>query len=280
MTLRAQEGMEDCVVPYLIDRLADPNESIRSAAIEALGKMGGENQRVVELLCRKVMNVEESYPVRLEAVVALGRLANPSGFALAEFAEKVEKKLGKKDLLMSHSSIYLSLRASGEVERNVRFFNKRLRDGSTQEKRLAARFLGELGDGAKSAVPDLITALEDEDEMVRFRAAIALGEIKALPEKTVEALLKLISSESSIFLNTTLAAARSVIVFKELAVPMLQKKLESLDSKDRFWAIFILGDIGSASEPAIPALQRIMNSKFEDEDVSRAAEIALKRIRG
>ena len=41
----------------------------------------------------------------------------------------------------------------------------------------AAEALGSIGEGAKDAVPALIQALQDDDEIVRYHAAYALRDI-------------------------------------------------------------------------------------------------------
>ena len=44
-------------------------------------------------------------------------------------------------------------------------------------RRVAARALGQAGEGAKDAVPDLIQVLQDQDQGVRRFATQALGKI-------------------------------------------------------------------------------------------------------
>ena len=85
-------------------------------------------------------------------------------------------------------------------------------------RRMTARALGQLGTRAKSAVPALVAALRDENEIVRFYVAEALGQIGGE------------------------------------AVPALAEALKNEDVWVRFYAAQTLGSMGPAAQPAVAAL--------------------------
>ncbi len=277
---RLDPGAAKAAVPYLVDRIADRSADVRIAAIGALGRLAEGDLEVAAVLGRMALDVEEYYPVRIEAVLSLSLNASKSGFAVAEIAERLDRNFGKSDSIMSLCSTFLSLRSGGDQDRLLRILTKQLSDGRPLGKSLAARMLGIMGPAAKSAVPDLLKALEDPDETVKTSACSALGEVNSAPAQVIPALLKIVASETTLSLETSLAAARAVVDFGAQSVSYLLKGIESLDSRDRFWAVFMLGDIGPKARTAVPAIRRLLQSPYEDRDVLMAADIAINRIAG
>jgi len=97
----------------------------------------------------------------------------------------------------------------------------------------------------KSALPGLITALEDEDDDVRAWAAQGIG---------------LIGADA------------------KAAVPDLAKLLENSDEGSRNSACIALGDIGPAAKDSLPALHKALGDPSND--VRGFAQIAITKIEG
>jgi HEAT repeat protein len=95
--------------------------------------------------------------------------------------------------------------------------------------------------GSEKAVEPLIKALNDENNIVRRRAAKALGTIGS--EKAVEPLIKVLTGEDQ---SMRWHAANALgVIGSEKAVEPLIKALNDEDSEIRLRAAITLGKIGS-----------------------------------
>ena len=105
----------------------------------------------------------------------------------------------------------------------------------------AIRTLGKIGRDSKPAVPMLIDALKDDDELVREHAAEALGDIGS-PE----------------------------------AIPHLTRALEDEAGRVRRDAVSSLGRFGPAAKAALPKAEKLLQDS--EPLVREAARAALRRI--
>jgi HEAT repeat protein len=141
----------------------------------------------------------------------------------------------------------------------VEALRKKLASELTYSRRLAVEKLGRLGTEAESAVPDLVTALEnDSDEMVRLRSAWALGEIKQSERKTVAALLMATRDLNRGVAANALMALHSLGI---PAVPRLEEALLVKDAQVRLAAARTLWGLGRKPDEASLSAVR---SAFDD----------------
>jgi len=105
----------------------------------------------------------------------------------------------------------------------------------------AAQNIGELGPGAKSAIPALVQALKGNDEVVRGAAIEALGEIHSEPDKMI---------------------------------PLLMGYLQ--DDKLNDEAAKALGHYGALAKVAVPKILPLLHAP--DKDARAAAAEALQKI--
>ena len=135
----------DAAIPPLIERLSDPDPSVRILAPAALGRIGKQPDKVVPALARLLSDQHED--VRWCAASALGDFGKAAGGALPE----LKRALGDSYALVRQD---------------------------------AANALGNIGRSAASAAPTLakMAADEKESEDVRKAAAEALKKIRG--EKT------------------------------------------------------------------------------------------------
>ncbi|MFH1878822.1 MAG: HEAT repeat domain-containing protein [Candidatus Omnitrophota bacterium] len=166
-------------VEQLIMLLREGNENERSAAAEALGKLG--NKRAVEPLIGLLGDKQRQ--VREKAAKALGNLGSEESVAPLLTA------MGDKCLMVSYHAEKALVKLGSEIA--VESLIKSLGDKKFQRSCFAAELLGELG--KERAVEPLIKALKDKKITVRNYAARALGKLGG--KKAVAALIKLLFAE-------------------------------------------------------------------------------------
>lgn len=143
------------------------NESLKSAALEALGKLG--SKEAVDLLTEVVRDDDNSKSLRWKACSALGKIGGP------EVLDTIEYLFGEQDpYLRMYAVQALSNFDSG---RSRELLIEALRDDFWRVRKAAAASLGELG--TREAVPILKFKAEHDPERnnVAVAAVEALGKI-------------------------------------------------------------------------------------------------------
>jgi HEAT repeat protein len=102
-----------------------------------------------------------------------------------------------------------------------------LKDGQPEVRYRAARWLGELGQGARGAVPALLETLKDSSPPVRFQAIRSLGRIAAEPEKAIPALRQVFSDRRE-FREHRAEAALALMSFGPQAKESLPALLKTI----------------------------------------------------
>jgi HEAT repeat protein len=167
-----------------IDLLEDPDWVVRREAVITLGEMGDE--RCVAPLVRALRDGD--WQVREVAIEALGQVGSPA-------VEELIKLLRDWDVRK------YAIHALGKIrdERVLDPLMKQLHNDEFKDD--ATDALVELGE---PAVPCMIEALNDKDEMVRKQAVLALGRIKA--SAAIDALIEKLR-DNDWFTRLTAAAA-------------------------------------------------------------------------
>ena len=150
-----------------------------------------------------------------------------------------------------------------------------LKSKSAEERASAALHLAEIAERSQSAVPTLISLLDDPDATVRDATVKALGTIKAegkVRDKVVNALDNIVEDTEPDVQISVLLALHSLGAKKEHLAASV-KLLESKDRKIRFAAIMQIIELSPSAESAIPALIRALND--DDEGVRLHAVYAL-----
>jgi HEAT repeat protein len=121
----------------------------------------------------------------------------------------------------------------------------------------AASLLIAAGPAAKPLAPALRTAADDENSLVRLRAAAALARID--PEERAFAIATLLghlrkADDKSRHISAAMALAE-LGPDAAPAVPLLTALLDSADWEERVWGARALGRIGEAARPSLPAIK-------------------------
>ena len=148
----------------------------------------------------------------------------------------------------------------------------------------AAVALAAVGPAAAAAVPTLRGLLGGETPApVRYAAMYALGRIGAAAKEAVPRLLELSRSDDELEATVAVWAALKIqpddrSLF-ESAIPRLQKALLAEEELARLEAAVSLGDIGPAAAAAAPALE-LLAEDDPSRSVRAAAAAALEKLRG
>ncbi|HJT19377.1 MAG TPA: HEAT repeat domain-containing protein, partial [Nitrospira sp.] len=185
--LLEEEKVKD-EIDIQIDLLKDPDWVVRREAAITLGEMADE--RCVEPLCKALYDGD--WQVREVAIDALGQIGSPA-------VERLIKLLRDWDVRK------YAIAALGKI-RDERVLDPLMLQLHNDEfKDDATNALVELGE---PALPRLVAALKDKDEMVRKQAVLALGRIKH--GEAIDPLIEMLSDKDW-FTRLTAAAALEAI---------------------------------------------------------------------
>jgi HEAT repeat protein len=130
---------------------------------------------------------------------------------------------------------------------------KKLKDSDNEVRRRAAQDLGELGGGAKDAVPALVVALKDRDLYVRRFSAQALGKIGSADKTVLAALGGALNDDRK---QVREAAVGSLGKLGAPAVPVLTQALNNANADVQEAAVAALAKSGPAGVTALSGLVR------------------------
>jgi HEAT repeat protein len=222
--------------PHLRDLLKDPHPSVRIKAAEALWK------------------IEQPAPGPLLTVLTEAAKEEEEGFRTAALAVLTEMGEKAKPALPT--------------------VKKGLKDKAFAVKLQAIRAAGAMGPAAKSAVPELLNIILDDDTgFLEAQVALALGKIGSA---AVPSLCAALSNESAKVRRGSAFALGLIGPKAYEAVPDLTKALKDDEPLVRALSAESLGKIGQEAEPATPALTKAL--KDDDADVRINSAVALWRI--
>jgi HEAT repeat protein len=159
---------------------------------------------------------------------------------------------------------------------------KILKSGDAKQKAEALFVLGSIGPKAETAVPAAIAALGDADSLVKGAAGYALGKIGPAAKEALPALKGLAASGDDLQRLSSIWAMLQIGVMdddlKRTAVPLLANALSNEREFVRIEAAMSLGNLGKASTPALPQLEKALQDPSPD--VRSAAAEAIQQIRG
>jgi HEAT repeat protein len=169
-------------------------------------------------------------------------------------------------------------RENARTERRMRKLIKELKSIDPEDRRDAAKALGDMKKEAAAAVTALIEALGDKSNLVRSTTAHALGKIGSESKKALPVLLELLNDEDE---DVRSNAAFSLLIIErakmaEVAIPVLIRTLKHPDENFRDAAHSVLRGLGPEVKGAVPKLTALLS--HADGDVRVGAAYALGRI--
>jgi HEAT repeat protein len=141
----------------------------------------------------------------------------------------------------------------------VRDLIAKLNSKDSDQRREAARELGELGSGAKAAVPALTKALRDRDRFVRRYAAEALGNIGADAKDSIPKLVLAMNDEKEV----SLAAVAALGKMGKPAIDALTRAVKDTTKEPavRAKAAQGLGKLGAEARGSVKTLTDVLTGK-------------------
>jgi len=221
-SLRLGSNPSDLAV--LIKAVENPDDNIRSKAVQALGNVGAEAKMGIPPLLKLVRDETTKVVTRKLALEALDKIGPPD-------------------------------RNDTEIVRDC------LKDQNPKIRCYGAVAMGKLGPDAASALTDLVRVAKDSNIEVRQKVTLALGKMGTDSKETVFPILTEALKDSNRVVRV--AAAQSLAGMESLTaadVPMLLGLLKHQDSEARIAAAHALGHLGDKAKTAVPGLIKAFES--------------------
>jgi HEAT repeat protein len=159
---------------------------------------------------------------------------------------------------------------TAQIKQRVTQWIANLKSTNSEDRRIAAQALGQLGVKAKEGVPALIIALKDREAVVRNAVVSALAQIGP---PAVPSLINALRDRDA---EVCRAAAAALAQIGPPAVPALITALEDQETVVRRSAASVLGQIGPEAKEAMTALIDVLDD--HDVEARRSAASALGQI--
>jgi HEAT repeat protein len=240
----------DEAVPVLMAALSDDCEAIRNAAVSALGKLG--RCAVPSLTAAWRDRTSNTRWLAARALTLAGPWAEGAAPVLTEV---LIEKLKHGDI--DGANVCAALKSMGQVGARAAVPGLLAAEAAMVESRSWARhLLGiALRELAPLVVPDLVAAFRSGGRALRRRAAELLAEAN----HATEALPALVEALSDPDVELRCLATRALAGVGPAAVPALLDVLGRTESHTlQTEAVEVLGKIGPAAAPAVPALTQLL----------------------
>lgn len=211
-------------IPRLLHASRDPNSwEVRKAAVLALASVGrpipgqGPNTTCLGAILARLSS-DPSFEVRREAADVLGAIGQPTQPAdLQAVVKGLQDCIAKEQDHLVTISAHVAMIKLGDpssMEQHLVAIARLLKSPRLPVRLQAARVLGEYGEKARSRLPDLIEALNDQDpEVVHMAigsiarmgdaAQAAIPALTGVAEKHREEMIRKLAKEALDFLQKT-----------------------------------------------------------------------------
>ncbi len=253
------------------DAIADAGPAVHEQTLARVQALCGQlKEDDVKLRWKAAMALLQFGPAGRDAAPALLEALDDEAPSVAEAAAEAYKKITGKQPPPPKPKAPSAPKVPPAVVKLI----EQLKSEDTFLRWRAVLALGELREQAAPATPQLLELLDDKDDNVRWTAATCLGKIGPPARDAVPALAAALSDKEDTVIHRHAAAAlASIGPAASGAVPGLIGALRDKNSDVREEVIEALVRIGSAAAPAlIEALQD------EDERVRYEAADALAKI--
>ncbi len=249
-------------VSALVARLADDDPQVRASAAFALGKLGDQSQPTVEALIQAALDTD--VVVRREVRDALRTIKAP---------REMTQELWAKTLEDADPQVVVpAMMTLAELGKDaVPLLRDKL--GNSVTAYWACLVATELGPDAADLTPDLVTVFQHDDPECRMQALVALGQIGAGAKSAVPAIIDLLSKETFDSVKYAAAFALGEIGDPAEVVPELAKLLQAEDLGLRAISARELAKITQDPEQRAQAVKVLLEALKSDNDQIRQLTI-------
>jgi HEAT repeat protein len=257
--------------PYLREALKDLDPSVRSRSAGLLGEFApGSPEVISELMC--LLN-DSHTGVKRTAAVSLGKFGPLAKDAVASLG----RLLGDSDQDMRRHAAEAIGKIKMVSDEAVASLSSTLPSEADEEVRRSIVFaLGEIG--SPVGLDALSHSLQDSQPHVAALAAEAIGKLGVANDACISSLIDAATRADYPLLS--LNAVRTLGIIKSCrpdAIVAIQRVAENMNCSEASCAAWALGEIGSQAASALPDLRRL-TSQSTDETTRRMAAEAIKKI--
>ncbi len=261
------------VLPHLLAGLQEERTAVSEAAAWALADLGTDAAGAVSQLIKAARSRE--FGLQLAAITALGRIGPPAKSAVPALCDAMRNDDTVREAIVALG--HIGPAAAVAIDELIRYAGQ----GPADVRSLAAEALGDVGVASDLVVSALQAGLEDSNDLMRMCSAYALAKLDERNGAGREALARTLGAnavgddfDKKLHVMGMLAKLGSAA---EPAVPALTVALQDASPAIRAAACEALSQIGTPARVAFPALE----SALDDESfyVRRAARSALERLR-
>lgn len=248
-----QDAVETEAFGKAIKDLKDGSAKVRGAAARKLGQLR-LNPEITVLTLTSTLK-DHDLLVRSNAAQSIGKFGRDAKLAESFLIQAVEKTNRMRDAVGDSAEARAAARGGhGLVSDGVVFVSK---ESHFLSHCIGA--LGRIGADPDTAVPVLIDALKDEDEVVRGAAAGALGELGANAKHAITPLIEALGDESPAVRLRATTAFWNFGSVASLAAPALTKSLKDENVLVRIRAAVALHKV-TPEGPNEAAVQTLMDT--------------------
>ncbi|MDF1667035.1 MAG: HEAT repeat domain-containing protein, partial [Planctomycetota bacterium] len=172
-------------VPLLAAALEDKDWRVRKEAANSLSQHGKNAEPALGVLLTHMQNSKEDWRVKAPIAVALAKIGPKSAAAIPQFQELI----GPKNAWKLRLSCGFALTRMGPTGlKSLPKVIQLMKSKAPLDRELGAIISGEFGPRAASAIPHLITLLEDSEWRIQSQAISALGLMGEKAAPSVDAL--------------------------------------------------------------------------------------------
>jgi len=257
------------------------NTSEQGATMRELRRVhaAGELPAAAKLFMAESKPAEELYDLASDPH-EIHNLAND-----AKFREVLER-MRKVHLDWVAETRDIGLIPESEIERREKQADARYNILLESEPELIARIrnVANLACGGSDSLPGLLTATDDLDAVVRYWAAIGIGNLAGdanSKDKAKDAAPKMRDALTDEAPCVRIAAARALLKMNETddALSVLKSELQSEHQWGRLRAAIVLGEVGELARPLIPEMKACLEGQ-PNKYITRVANRTLNVLLG